>query len=151
MALCLGSSWVIQHLICWASGVKSLVFLYSPCSSPNQRTSLQIPTKNHRTIPTRTMDNTRDSGFAIENLKLLLKLAWVDYVGIRSIHSQYPIEATSQALLTTVSPILHFWPSTNNIYRYSGLVRLKSATASSSNARRPLTAFATIFHNAASR
>jgi len=150
MALCSGLSSVVQHLICRASCGKSQLFLCSPRSSPKLRLFFQISRKRHRPIATRTMNGTRDSGFLVNNLKLLLRLAWVGCGGIRSTHSQYLTEVTSRALSTIVSPILHFWPSTDIIYRYSGLVRLECATASSPDARRALAAFATIFHNPAS-
>lgn len=151
MALCSDLSWVPQHLICWASSVKNQLFLCSPRSWLNTRSSFRISRKRHGPVPTRTMNRIQDLGFAIKPFKLLPKLAWVGCVGIPSIHSQYLIEATSQALSTIVGLILRFRPSTNKIYRHPGLVRLKSSTTSSPNARRPLGAFATIFHNAIGR
>lgn len=151
MALCSDLSWVPQHLICWAPSVKNQLFLCSPRSWPNTRSSFQISRKRHGLVPTRTMNRTQDPGFAIKPFKLLPKLAWVGCVVIPSIHFQYLIEATSQALSTIVGLILRFRPSTNNNYRHPGLVRLKSSTTSSPNARRPLGAFATIFHNAIGR
>lgn len=151
MALCSDSSWVPQHLICWASCVTNQLFRCSPRSWPNTRSSFRISRKRHGPVPTRTMNRTQDPGFATKPFKLLPKLAWGGCAGIPSIRFQYLIKGTSQALSTIVGLILHFRPSTNNIYRYPGLVRLKFSTASSPNTRRPLEAFATIFHNATGR